>query len=145
MAVGTEIVLPTGAGSTPELISGDSVAYYLMPFLFNEGDTICKVYNLWGMNYENYADVIRSVNDKKNLDYIWVGELLYLPTNSENLMGKDYTTVIFHCMKVGETAYDVCASYGMEYDKIEDELAEYNPNVKLTKLKAGETLYVPML
>ena len=144
MAAGSTVVLPL-AGTTPSLISVDEVAFYLMPFLFKEGDTICGLYNLWGMSFDKYADIIRSVNDKENLDYIWVGELLYLPTDAANLMGRYYTTVISHTIKSGETAYDVCRSYGMEFDKVQKKLELYNPGVELIRLNKGQELYLPLL
>lgn len=145
LAAGTELILPGAGGGAPALVSGDSVDYYLMPFLFEEGDTICGVYHLWGLRYEKYADAIRSLNDKSNLDYIQVGELLYLPTDAANLMGSDYTTVIAHTMKSGETAYDVCRSYDMDYNSVAEEMGLYNPGVDMTKLQKGQTLHVPLL
>ena len=100
--------------------------------------------NIMRLNLD-YLDAINSLNDISDLDTIYVGKLLYLPTTKENLQNSNYTTVMAHVMKSGETAYDVCQSYGYDYYDMEDTLVKYNGGADMKKLQAGQKLLIPLM
>lgn len=144
LQAGSQLVLPMSdeAAWKPELISGDSVAYYVMPYLVQRGDTLCVIYQCWGMNFNNYSDDIKALNSLYDLDDIQAGQLLLLPTDAANLMGNDYTTVIAHTMKARETAYDVCRSYGLDLEDDGERLMLFNSGLDLERLSVGATLKI---
>lgn len=142
---GTELLLPTAdsEANSLEANSGDFVAYYLMTYKFREGDTLIGIYRLWGMDFDDFDDDIRYLNNMTNLDKIPKNRLLRLPTNAANVMGNDYVTVMGHCMKSGESVYDIVQGYGLDYYEVEDKLVEYNCGRDLTKIQVGEVLKIP--
>ncbi len=146
--VGSTLIFPASSKDCAESSgkSGDDeVAFYVIPYVMEKGNWIANIYYCWGLDYEDYLDAINSLNDISDLDTIYVGKLLYLPTTKENLQNSNYTTVMEHVMKSGETAYDVCQSYGYDYYDMEDTLVKYNGGADMTKLQAGQKLLIPLM
>ncbi len=146
LAAGTKLKLPTEnpPKKSNEIPKGDTVEYYLVPFYFEKGDTLSRIYYCWGLQYETYAEDIRSINGISNLDKIHAGKTLLLPTTEENLMSETYTTIMAHTMQVGDTAYEICKDYGLDYDKAKENLTDLNRGADLTKLKVGDKMLIPL-
>ena len=126
-------------------ISKDEVEYYVIPYVIEKGDMLTDVYWRWGLKFENYADDIRSLNFVDNLDLLYVGAIYLLPTSVNNVKTKEFTKVMAHTMKKGETAYEVFTSYGIDYYENLGKLKSYNHGNDLTKITAGEKLLIPLI
>ena len=126
-------------------ISKDEVEYYVIPYVIEKGDMLTDVYWRWGLKFENYADDIRSLNFVDNLDLLYVGAIYLLPTSVNNVKTEEYTKVMAHTMKKGETAYEVFTSYGIDYYENLGKLKSYNHGNDLTKISAGEKLLIPII
>ena len=106
---------------------------------------LTDVYWRWGLKFEDYADDIRSLNFVENLDLLYVGAIYLLPTSVNNVKTKEYTKVMAHTMKKGETAYDVFTAYGVDYYENLGKLKSYNQGRDLTKVAAGDKLLIPIV
>ena len=126
-------------------ISKDKVEYYVIPYVIVKGDMLTDVYWRWGLKFENYADDIRSLNFVDNLDLLYVGAIYLLPTSVNNVKTEEYTKVMAHTMKKGETAYEVFTSDGIDYYENLGKLKSYNHGNDLTKITAGEKLLIPII
>ena len=126
-------------------ISKDEVEYYVIPYVIVKGDMLTDVYWRWGLKFENYADDIRSLNFVDNLDLLYVGAIYLLPTSASNVKTEEFTKVMAHTMKKGETAYEVFSSYGIDYYENLGKLKSYNHGNDLTKIAAGEKLLIPII
>ncbi len=126
-------------------ISKDEVEYYVVPYVIVKGDMLTDVYWRWGLKFENYADDIRSLNFVDNLDLLYVGAIYLLPTSVNNVKTEEFTKVMAHTMKKGETAYEVFSSYGIDYYENLGKLKSYNHGNDLTKITAGEKLLIPII
>ena len=126
-------------------ISKDEVEYYVIPYVIEKGDMLTDVYWRWGLKFENYADDIRSLNFVDNLDLLYVGAIYLLPTSVNNVKTEEFTKVMAHTMKKGETAYEVFTSYGIDYYENLGKLKSYNHGNDLTKIAAGEKLLIPII
>lgn len=145
LRAGTKIKLPSPSSvSNKSAISGDKVKYYVIPYVIEKGDTIANVYWLWGLRFENYQEDIKSINQVKDLDLLYVGSTYLLPTTESNVKTGTYTTVMSHIMKSGETAYDVFSTYGIDMKENQEKLERYNLGRDLTKLSAGSELLIPL-
>lgn len=122
----------------------DQIEYYVIPYEIQKGDSLENVYRLWGLRFEKYADMIRSLNGVDDLDLLFIGAIYLLPTTEENLQTDVYTTVVSHVMHAGETAYDVFSSYGIDYNQNIPRLQNYNGGADLTRLNVGDKLYIPL-
>jgi len=146
LAVGDILKLPTKASITSKsIISEDEIKYYVIPYVIQEGDYLSEIYWLWGLKFEKYAEDIKSLNYKDDLDVLWIGSTYLLPTTEANVKTGNYTTVMCHTIVKGETAYDVFTAYGIDYDDEEETLERYNYGRDLTKLSAGDELLIPLL
>ena len=150
--VGTLLIVALLAGSGLQAsaagkvdISKDEVEYYVIPYVIVKGDMLTDVYWRWGLKFENYADDIRSLNFVDNLDLLYVGAIYLLPTSASNVKTEEFTKVMAHTMKKGETAYDVFSSYGIDYYENLGKLKSYNHGNDLTKIAAGEKLLIPII
>ncbi len=130
--------------SCPKPYGNDTVKYYTVDYKFKKGDTLNKIYNLWGLKYETYAEDIKRINGIENLDLIYIDTVLRLPTTASNLQNDEYRTVMSHIMSRGETVSDVCSLYGLNYKDYEKRLEVYNGLTDLTKVKAGQELLIPI-
>ena len=74
-----------------------------------------------------------------------VGAIYLLPTSASNVKTEEFTKVMAHTMKKGETAYDVFSSYGIDYYENLGKLKSYNHGNDLTKIAAGEKLLIPII
>ena len=126
-------------------ISKDEVEYYVIPYVIEKGDMLTDVYWRWGLKFENYADDIRSLNFVDNLDLLYVGAIYLLPTSVNNVKTEEFTKVMAHTMKKGETAYEVFTSYGIDYYENLGKLKSYNHGNDLTKITTGEKLLIPII
>ncbi len=119
----------------------DEVAYYVIPYEIQAGDTIENIYSAMGLRYEKFASLIRLLNCIDDLNGLEVGTVYYLPTTV--LYQPAYITVIAHTMQWGETSYDVFRSYGIDYNRFADFLWRFNNGADLTRIALGDKLLIP--
>ena len=150
---GNTILLPVNYGVTQtynapapeEEIPADAVLFYVVPYTIHNGDTIENVYNRWGLRYETYAGLIRSLNGVEDLDALSVGTTYYLPTTAENVQTASPVAVVCHIMRYGENAADVYYDYGINYGRYSNILMAFNGWRDLTRLGVGDQLLIPIV
>lgn len=150
---GNTIVLPVNYSMTetynapaPEdAFPADAVLFYVVPYTIHNGDTIENVYQRWGLRYETYAGMIRSLNGVQNLDALTVGTTYYLPTTLENVQPGFAVAVVCHVMRYGENAADVFYDYGINYGRYSNILLAFNGWRDLTRLSVGDQLLIPVV
>ena len=150
---GNTILLPVQYGVTEtynapapeEDFPADSVLFYVVPYTIHNGDTIENVYMRWGMRYETYAGLIRSLNGVQDLDSLVVGTTYYLPTTLEHVEPGFAVAVVCHIMRYGENAADVFYDYGINYGRYSNILMAFNGWRDLTRLNVGDQLLIPVV
>lgn len=149
LTIGDTIKIPKSPvdieGSAPHLISSkDKIAYYVIPYRITAGDTLKKVYKLWGLSFDEYVDSIRALNPGKDLDLLAIGDLFFLPGQEKNLMSNTYTTVMSHVLLQDEKVESVFARYDIDFEKNKEELQKYNVT-PFDRLQAGDKLMIPLI
>ncbi len=129
------------AGKLSAMPSGTGVGYYLTEHTMQRGETISGIYKSMGGSYKDYSAQILAVNHIKSFNRVNAGKTLLLPAASGT--GASYT-VITHKIQRGETAYSICTAYQMNWKDAKATLEALNPNVDLTKIRAGAVLYIPI-
>lgn len=133
------------SGNVSSLPSGDRVAYYLVTYKVQRGDTIGSIYSAMGLSYKTYENQVVKLNKLRNVNAIQAGQTLTLPTTNPGLSGTTYTTIMAHTMRSGESAYDiVCGSYGLSYNSAQAMLQALNNRDNLGLFRVGETMYIPV-
>ncbi len=148
LSIGDTIKIPKAeselTGDTPNLISKeDDIAFFVIPYKIQKGDTLKNIYKLWGLSYLQNADMIRALNPGKNPDKLAVGEIYNLPTSEENLKTNNYTTVMSHILLEDETPVSVFLRYGIDLEEKKTDLEQYNPS--LNHMEEGDELLIPLL
>lgn len=144
LRAGTVIKLPSSSSVSSSIISKDKVKYYVIPYVIESGDYIANIYWLWGLRFENYQEDIKALNGKDDLDLLYIGDTYLLPTTEANVKTGNYTTVMAHEMQKGETVYDVCTAYDIDYVENEKLLKRYNLGRDLTEISVGDEFLIPL-
>ena len=132
----------TGTVSTAK--GSDSVAYYLIPYTIQRGETVAGICNSLGISFTNYADQIMKLNNISSWNKVAAGKTLLLPSPKAPAVGTTCYQVVAHKIGSGETAYNMAASYGVDYGQNTKLLQALNNTSNLAKVKAGSTFYIPV-
>lgn len=140
-STGGNTVVGGNATNTPGA-SNAAAAYWLIPYTIQRGETLVGVCSALGISFSAYADQIKAINGIKDWNRIPAGKTLLLPSPSTPAAGTTCYKVIAHKVQSGDTAYDICNTYGISYTANTSLLQALNKGVSLTRIKAGSTLLV---
>ena len=145
-STGTGSAGSTGAsaGTVSAAKGSDSVAYYLIPYTIQRGETVAGICNSLGVSFTNYADQIMRLNNISSWNKVAAGKTLLLPSPKAPAVGTTCYQVVAHKVASGETAYNMVASYGIDYGQNTKLLQALNNTSNLAKVKAGSTFYLPV-
>lgn len=132
------------AGTVSAAKGSDTVAYYLIPYTIQRGETVAGICNSLGISFSNYADQIMKLNNISSWNKVAAGKTLLLPSPKAPAVGTTCYQVVAHKIGSGETAYNMAASYGVDYGQNTKLLQALNNTSNLAKVKAGSTFYVPV-
>jgi hypothetical protein len=142
-ATNTTGTLTTGQATS--IPSGDRVAYYLVYYTIQSGETIQGIYANWGLSYKTYDNQIKKLNNISSYNSIAAGKTLILPTTNPGVANSSYYTVMAHTMLSGESAYDIiCSQYGMNFSANQKLILALNNTTDLSNIWAGSALYIPV-
>ena len=131
-------------GDATKIPAGDSPKYYIISYTMQSGDTVSNLLKTWGMSFKTYSQQILNLNNLSDFNHIAAGRKLYMPVTDAGLTDGSTFTVCEHTVKSGDTAYSICKTYGMDYNKALSTLKLLNANVDFTKIKVGQKLYIPV-
>lgn len=134
----------TTTGTVSAAKGSDSVAYYLIPYTIQRGETVVGICNSLGISFTNYADQIKKLNNISSWNKVAAGKTLLLPSPKAPAVGTTCYQVVAHKIGSGETAYNMVASYGVDYGQNTKLLQALNNTSNLAKVKAGSTFYIPV-
>ncbi|MBQ2960239.1 MAG: LysM peptidoglycan-binding domain-containing protein [Oscillospiraceae bacterium] len=134
----------SGATTSTTVSSSDKIAYYLIPYTMQRGETVLGVCNSMGISFADYADHIMALNGISSWKKVGAGTTLLLPTNQTPAVGTTCYAVVAHKIASGETAYSLCQKYGVNYGSSTKLLQALNNSKDLAAVKAGKTFYLPV-
>lgn len=134
----------TTTGTVSVATGSDSVAYYLIPYTIQRGETVAGICNSLGISFSNYADQIMKLNNISSWNKVAAGKTLLLPSPKAPAVGTTCYQVVAHKVASGETAYNISSSYDVDYGQNTKLLQTLNNTSNLAKIKAGSTFYIPV-
>ncbi len=149
-ASGSTVTNSTTVGSTTTTTTtgltanGDSIAYWLVPYTMQRGETIYGVCNALGIKYNTYSDQIQKLNNLQSLAWVKAGQTLLFPSPVKPAVGVSCYQVQAHKVTAGETVFSICNNAGVSYTGNIKLLQAMNNNSNLNNIKAGSTFYVPV-
>lgn len=135
----------TGSSTTTGTSGVDSVAYYLMPYTMQRGETVLGVCNSLGINFTKNEDLIQSVNGIKAWTGVKAGDTVLLPSSKTPAVGTTCYAVTAHKIASGETTYNICQNKGINYNSNAKLMQALNPKTNFSNIKAGATMYLPIV
>ncbi|MBR0352706.1 MAG: LysM peptidoglycan-binding domain-containing protein [Oscillospiraceae bacterium] len=138
-AAGTATGISTTTGGTA--VTSGNVAYYLVAYTMQPGDTVGAVCTSIGINFNQNSALISRINGITNYNRIPVGRTILIPSGTAT--GTSYS-VIAHQIAAGETANDICTSYGVSLANNLTLIKGLNNTNNLNYIQAGGILYVPV-
>lgn len=123
--------------------AGDSVAYYLAQHVLQYGETVSGICAAMGIDFASNSDAILRINNIANYNYMLPGKALYFPVKTVPTSGS-YYKVMAHKVAAGDTVYDLCFKYGINFGTYENMIKGLNKRDNLASFYPGQTLYMPM-
>ena len=149
LGVGSVILLPPPMQIVSNVIydsfGQDEIAFYVVPYVSQPGDSITNIYQRWGLNYEPVYALICALNGVDSLNWLTVGATYYLPTTGNNVYTDSFVTVLAHVVRPGETAFSIFTDYGIDYYRYAGILWAFNAGVDLTDLRVGQKVMIPVV
>jgi len=133
------------ANGSADVAAKDAIAYYLIPYTMQRGETVLGVCNSLGINFNSNADLIQKINGIKSWSGVKAGATILLPTTKTPAVGTTCYAVLAHKVASGETAYSICQNNGINYGSSTKMLEALNKSGNLANIKAGSTFYVPVV
>ena len=134
----------TGGTASGTVSSGATIAYYLIPYTMQRGETVLGVCNSLGISFANYADQIMEINGISSWNKVGAGTTLLLPSTKTPAVGTTCYAVVAHKVASGDTAYTLCQKYGVSYGGSTKLLQALNNTENLAAIKAGKNFYLPV-
>jgi len=129
--------------SSVQLLTGDYVAYYLVPHVVQAGETVYDICNAMGINFHENSDLIMKVNSIQSWNRLFVGRTILLPTTKAPSAGS-CIVVVAHKVVGGDTVYTLCQKYGISYKDSLEMLQILNKKENLAVIKVGQVLLMPI-
>lgn len=139
---GTVVNTGSSSGSTGN-VSGN-VAYWLIPYTIQRGETVVGVCNTLGISFNTYSSQIMKINNISSWNKVAAGKTLLLPTAVKPAAGISCYAVIAHKVAQGETTYGICQNYGISYTSNASLMQALNPSVNFNFIKYNTTMLVPV-
>lgn len=134
----------TGGTASGTVSAGATIAYYLIPYTMQRGETVLGVCNSLGISFANYADQIMKLNGISSWSKVGAGTTLLLPTTKTPAVGTTCYAVVAHKVASDDTAYTLCQKYGVSYGGSTKLLQALNNTDNLAAIKAGKNFYMPV-
>ena len=135
----TTAAAPTVTTAIP---AGDTVSYYLAQHVLQSGETVSGVCAALGVDFGKEDARIRSINNIANYNTMLPGKVLLLPVGTKPTTGS-YYQVMAHTVAAGDTVYDLCTKYGLNFGTYTALIQRLNNRNDLATFYVGQTLYMP--
>lgn len=141
----TVTTTPTTVAAPSTKINNDVLAYYLVPHTMGSGETVIGVCASLGTLYSNRnAKIIKAVNGLSDWTTLRAGSTYLFPVVNDPAPGTACKAVYLHKVVSGDTAYSICNAGGISYSNNVKTIQAVNPDLNLSKIKAGNDFYYPV-
>ena len=141
----TVTTTPTTVAAPSTKTNNDVLAYYLVPHTMGSGETVIGVCASLGTLYSNRnAKIIKAVNGLSDWTTLRAGSTYLFPVVNDPAPGTACKAVYLHKVVSGDTAYSICNAGGISYSNNVKTIQAVNPDLNLSKIKAGNDFYYPV-
>ena len=144
--VTTPVAVTTTAVATPVAVAaqaGDTIVSYLVNHVMKSGETVGGICAALGVDFSANAEQIKKLSGITSWNNIPVGKVVVIPSLVVPA-GSSYTAIVAHRVVAGETVGSICAKFGLDFGKVQEQLKSLNNTNNLNVIKAGQIFYVPV-
>ena len=133
----------TGSGTTANVPDGDTLAYVIIPHILQAGETVSQICLDMGVDFDANYDRIMQLSNIASYNYLLPGKEILIPASTAPATG-GYYKIMAHTFVAGDTVYDLCLQYGLNYNNNIGFLQRLNDRDNMTSFYAGQTFYLPV-
>ena len=137
---------PGGATPTPppqNIPEADTLSYLIIPHVLQGGETVSGICAELGVDFMANYDRIMQLSNIANYNYMLPGKLVLIPSTTYPSSGP-YYKIMAHTLVAGDTVYDLCIRYGLDYTSNAAFLQRLNNRDNLATYYVGQTVYMPL-
>ena len=131
------------AATTAKIPKADSLDSYLAEHILQSGETVSGVCAELGVDFDANAIRIQNLSNIANYSYLMPGKRILVPTTAAPKKG-GYYKIMKHTFVAGDTVYDLCAAYGLDYTANAAFLQRLNNWDGTTLFHVGDAFYMPV-
>lgn len=122
----------------------DTLSYLIIPHALQPGETVSGICADLGVDYLTCSDRIMQLSNVNNLNYLTAGKVLYIPSTVYPPAGTPYYKIMSHTLVAGDTVYDLCTAYGLDYLNNVSFIQRINSRDNLSNYYVGQTICMPL-
>ena len=130
----------TAPGKIP---AADTLEYYLVEHELQSGETVLGVCDKLGVNFDANAFRIQTLSNIGDFTYLMPGKKILIPA-TKIPKNEPYYKIMKHTFVTGDTVYDLCAAYGLDYTNNVAFLQRLNNRDNMATFYVGQSIYMPV-
>ena len=140
---GDATAAPTATPAPANIPAEDTLEYLIIPHVLKAGETVSGVCAEKGIDFMSNYDRIMQLSNIASYNYLLPGKVILIPSNTYPTSGP-YYKIMKHTLVAGDTVYDLCLKYGLNYNNNITFLQRLNNRDNMTTYYVGQTIYMPL-
>ena len=128
------------AGKIPK---ADTLEYYLVEHVLQAGETVSGVCAGLGVDFDANSARIKNLSNIADYGYLMPGKKILIPS-AQAPKGEPYYRIMKHTFVTGDTVYDLCNAYGLDYTANAAFLQRLNSWDGTRLFHVGDAFYMPV-
>ncbi len=135
-------VTATAAPAAAVNTGTDTLSYLVIPHVLQANETVSGICAGLGVDFMANYDRIMQLSNITNYNNLLPGKLILVPSTTYPASGP-YYKIMAHTLVAGDTVYDLCARYGLDYTSNAAFLQRLNNRDNLATFYVGQIVYMP--
>jgi len=140
---GAATVAPTATPAPANVPAEDTLEYLIIPHVLKAGETVSGVCAEMGVDFMSNYDRIMQLSNIASYNYLLPGKVILIPSTTYPSSGP-YYKIMKHTLVAGDTVYDLCVKYGLNYNNNVTFLQRLNNRENMTTFYVGQAIYLPL-
>ncbi len=140
---GAPTAVPTATPAPANVPKEDTLEYLIIPRTIKAGETVSGICAEMGVDFMSNYDRIMQLSNITSYNYILPGKVIMIPSTVYPSSGP-YYKIMKHTLVAGDTVYDLCLKYGLNYNNNITFLQRLNNRDNMATYYVGQVIYLPL-
>lgn len=136
-------VQPTATSAPVDVPQEDTLEYLIIPHVLKSGETVSGICADLKVDFMTNYDRIMELSNITSYNYLLPGKEILIPSTTYPASGP-YYKVMKHILVAGDTVYNLCLKYGLDYNSNVAFLQRLNGRDNMTTFYVGQAIYLPL-